>query len=123
MAITRRTEFENTTQMWIGFIRIDIRGDVKSMAVEPFGRVMLSEDEQQLTADAHAEPGGNPFIDHHVELRDPRTQDVIESFVAPLLRRATSPRPTGAAEQPAGEPLEGTAAAGEEVGVPQASAV
>jgi hypothetical protein len=47
-----RAEFRNTTNGWIGAIKLTSRGEVQPVAVAPGDTVWLSEEEQELTANA-----------------------------------------------------------------------
>jgi hypothetical protein len=52
--------FRNTTQGHVGAIKIDRRGDRRSIPVGPGEIVELSEEEQEATARAPRDPGEQP---------------------------------------------------------------
>lgn len=105
-----KTHFENTTDGYVGVVTLDPRGVEKAIAVEPHGRVWLSPEEQQLTADASKKAESSPFVEHPYTHFDEKTGDVIATGSRPLLVEVTEPRPTPASE--------GSFAQGEEVGTP-----
>lgn len=82
---TKRVEYLNTTQGYLGAIRINRRGEEESVAVEPGGRVFLNPEERELTDQSHALREHSPFTPQHVVHRDPLTGEVtFEGELCPL---------------------------------------
>lgn len=88
-----RDEFVNRTQGWIGYTRIDRKGDDKAESVEPGGRVFLTADEQELTARAHRRAEDSPFVTRAIVHFDPQTGEIIDQFDAPLLEKVIPAAP------------------------------
>lgn len=78
-AAPEETIFRNTTQGWLGAVKIDGRGVKESVAIEPGGTISLTEEEQAVTARAPRDPQNNPFLEQEYEIRDPNTGEVLES--------------------------------------------
>jgi hypothetical protein len=124
MAHDEQTEiFENTTTGFLGAIKIDRRGDRRSVSIAPGERVELTKEEQEVTAEAHRDPKGNPFVEQDFEVRDMNTGELKESGRRPPLQLVTERRPIGSDQEevgappaPAGDAAEGSFAPGEEVG-------
>lgn len=122
--------FENTTQGYVGAIKVDRRGERRSISVAPGDRVELTEEEQQITAESHRDPKGNPFIPQDYKIHDANNGALLEEGRRPPLQKVTDRRPigsdqpaadgeVGAAAEPAGDPPQGSYAPGEEVGTPE----
>lgn len=126
-------EFRNTTTGYVGAIKIDRRGERNAVALAPGETIELTVEEEEATARAHKDPADNPFTDQDYAIRDPQTNEVVESGRRPPLELVTekrelgsSRRPigsqrseeVGAAPEPDGEPATGEYASGEEVGTP-----
>lgn len=115
----QRFAFRNNTQGWLNALRKDHTGVYRSVPVAPETIVTLTREEQRLTAESHAEPRDNPFIDHEIKHFDPHTADVIRTFRAPLLELQASyegtERPIGVEDAPVG-----SADSREEGGTPDA---
>lgn len=120
---TEKHEYVNRTPGWVGAVQINRKGEEVSIAVRSGDSVFLDAEERELTARAHARPGGNPFEAREIVFHDPLTQDVTGKVFCPALERADTPRATGAVQNPTGPPPEGKAAADEEVGTPEATTV
>lgn len=119
MAKVERAEFRNTTNGWIGAIRLDGRGEEKPIAVAPGDTVWLSQEEQELTANAPRRPEDNPFLAQPFENRDPNTGEVLEEGERPQLELVSSARPTGGTTRTIpGVPPRGSYRDGEETGTP-----
>lgn len=83
----KRTEFVNKTQGFLGAIKINRKGDDESLPVAPGERVFLTEEEIELTEQAHAHAKDSPFFPREITHYDPHTLDPVEKFVsAPLAR-------------------------------------
>lgn len=82
-------EFVNRSQGWVGVTRLNRKNDEFSDVVEPGGRVFLSTEEQQLTERAHRRREDSPFVEREITHFDPLTHDIIATFTAPLLQRAS----------------------------------
>jgi hypothetical protein len=121
MAEDKKELFRNTTQGHLGVVTVDRRGERHGISVEPGGTVWLSEEEQELTAQAPRKAEHNPFIDQPYAVHDEHGE-VTEKGTRPPLVRDDSERPThpvGFAGPPEGDPPQGSYANGEETGVPQ----
>ena len=124
MALDGKAEFRNTTTGFIGAITYTPSGEEKAIAVAPGDTVWLSEDEQELTANAPRLADDNPFLSRPFEVRDPNTGELLESGERPQLELVSEHRmvPSRKREIPGiakGEPApEGAFAQGEEVGTP-----
>lgn len=79
------TTFENTTQGWVGAIKVRRNGDRDAVPVGPGERIELDAEEQLLTANAPRLPEDNPFIDRPFKDYD-QAGDVIAEGVRPQLR-------------------------------------
>lgn len=108
MAPQKRTEYRNNTQGYIGVQKINRKGDEVQLAVEPFGRVFLTDEEVTLTAQVRRRAEDSPFLESEIVHRDTNTGDEIARFTAPKLERVQ-----GAPDRPTGMRLQG-----EEVGTP-----
>jgi hypothetical protein len=138
-ALGVRDEFVNTTEGWIGAVKIGPHGEQRGMAIGPHGNVWLSEDEQILTANAPRADADNPFLERTIPPEEPgglvtklppllqlRTKGVEIKSRRPFGADAQEPEQpdeaeqeeTGAAPLPEGEPAEGTRPAEEEVATP-----
>jgi len=119
-SITTKDEFINTTDGWLGVVQLNHLGQALGASVEPGGSVFLTEEEQILTANAPREDKDNPFANGALKLRT-RAVEIRNRrpFGAPEEPDETE---TGATPQPEGEPELGSAAAGEEVATPKATA-
>ena len=73
-----RAEFRNTTNGWIGAIKLTSRGEVQPVAVAPGDTVWLSEEEQELTANAPRKPQDSPFEQQPYTVHDRNTGEVVE---------------------------------------------
>lgn len=79
------TIFRNTTQGWVGAVKIGPNGAKESVAVEAGGTVALTPREVELTARAPRKSEDNPFVDHPYEILDPNTGECLESGSRPPL--------------------------------------
>lgn len=77
--------FRNTSQGYVGAVKIDGRGNRDSVPVEPGGTVWLTPEEIELTARAPRDAKNNPFIDQPYEVLDSNTGESIEAGSRPLL--------------------------------------
>lgn len=89
----QRDEFVNRTQGWVGVVRINRKGDEVSESVEPGGRVFLTAEEQELTAQAHRRPEDSPFVVRTITHFDPHSGEPTETFEAPLLEKVPEKKP------------------------------
>lgn len=89
------TMFENTTAGWVGAIKLMRNGDRRAVAIEPHGRIELTEEEQQLTADAPRNAADSPFEPKEYASYD-EAGEVVEQGVRPALREVTEERETPA---------------------------
>lgn len=112
MAKVQKTRFRNTSKGYVGVCVYKPNGDEHGISVEPEGTVELSQDEIELTARAPREAKDNPFVPQPYEIRDPATDEVLESGVRALLVPDESERYT---------PPVGSRPDGEEVGTPKAT--
>lgn len=85
MAQKKVTRFRNTTGGYLGVVKYKPNGEEAAIAVEPHGTVELTDMEIEATARAPREAKNNPFIDQPFQIRNPETDEVIESGVRPLL--------------------------------------
>lgn len=112
MALEQAQEFRNTTQGWLTVVKLNPRsGDREPYAIPAGDTVWLTEDEQQVTANAPRQAKDNPFLLRAFKEYDMETQEIVaEGERAPLElvteRRDIPMRPIG------------SRASGEEVGVP-----
>lgn len=70
---TARSEFENGTEGNIGYIVLD-NGKEKAMSLPPGGTVLLTAQEQILTANAPARDEDNPFTNGSLRLKTPAAE-------------------------------------------------
>lgn len=135
-----RFQFVNNTEGFIGALQYAPNGDQIGVAVEPGGTVWLSVAEQEITAKAPRKAEDNPFIPHRIDVLDESTgKKVGERWVTPLTRNEESrPIPGGNNNRPIpgtgrlrpeaerllaaerGDAPDGSLAADEEVGTPDA---
>jgi hypothetical protein len=109
----KRTRYRNTTNGFVGAVRVKANGEEEGVAVEPGGWVDLTDEEVELTAKAPRRPEHNPFAPHEYEIRDEDTGEVIERGRRPLLVVDSEERIV-----PSGQPIaRGSRPPGEEVGV------
>lgn len=114
VAATTRYAFRNNTQGWLSVVKFDYRNDPKSVPVRSGAVVSLSEDEQRLTAEAHADPKDNPFVVRRIQWRDLSDPElIVKEFDAPLLEYIADHE---SAERPIG--VTGRADTREETGTP-----
>lgn len=83
----QRDEFVNRTQGWVGCVKLNRKGDEQPIAVEAGGRVFLTAEEQEITAQAHRRAEDSPFVPRQITHYDPLTHDPVDTFVAPLLEK------------------------------------
>lgn len=89
-----RDEFVNRTQGWVGYIRINRKGDEVAESLEPGDRVFLTAEEQLLTARSHRRAEDSPFETRSIVHFDQRTGEIIDQFDAPLLEKIEpTPKP------------------------------
>lgn len=109
-----KSEFLNTTQGWLGVVRINRIGEENGIAVAPGERVFLSRDEQVATANAPNHPDNNPFVAKAYTTYDDKTGDVLDTGVRAPLELVEQTRQTPDRELAAAMAPEGSFAAGEE---------
>lgn len=129
-----KVEFINNTEGYLGVVTYAPNGDERPIAVEPGGRVWLSDAEQELTAKAPKQASDNPFVPQRVPTIDPETGDITgHRWITPLTENTEDrPTPSARARQVAkatgeAQPARGDAPDGshdhlEEVGTPGAQA-
>lgn len=118
-----KRKYVNTTQGYLGVVRINRRGEDEAISLEPGQHILLSDEERKLTAEGPRNSEDNPFESQAYEIRDPDTHEVSEKGHRPPLALVTQDRPTeGRAENEeqevaaAGPAPEGSFKPGEEVG-------
>lgn len=109
MAKVPRRQFVNTTQGYVGAVRITARGDEVGVAVAPGDTVWLSDDEVEATVNAPMEAKHNPFAVQDYKVYDHDTAELIEEGQRAPLEPIIEARFM---------PEEGTYSDGEEVGTP-----
>src|SRR4051794_30453032 len=105
------TRFRNTTPGYVGVVKYKANGDEHAIAVEPHGTVELTDVEIEATARAPKEGKDNPFENQPFEVRDPNTDEIIETGMRPVLVIDDEERAA---------PVQGSRAPDEEVGDPDA---
>ena len=83
----KRTAFENKTAGYLGAVKIDRKGDEKSVLVAPGDRVFLTQEEVELTEQSHARLADSPFTIREIVHIDPATGDEIARFTAAPLTK------------------------------------
>lgn len=102
MATTRtqrakRTQFVNRSQGWLGAVKVNREGKASGVTVAPGDSIYLTDEEIELTAEAHYRPEDSPFVVKHIVLRDQFSQEIVEEFdAAPLERVAANTKTTAA---------------------------
>lgn len=130
MAI-EKAQFRNTTSSHQGAVIFDQANKPHGISVAPGDTVWLSEDEQQMTANAPQDPHDNPFLPLHDVLDEERKPTGEKRPIFELeqtLRPITGGRPIGAdatadpgaPAEPTGSAPTGESAPGEEVAKPDA---
>jgi hypothetical protein len=109
MEKTVKTRFRNTSQGYVGCVIYKPNGNEHGVSVEPEGTIELSQEEIELTARAPREASKNPFLPQPYEIRDPATDEVMDSGSRPLLVVDEEERFT---------PTVGSRKNGEETGIP-----
>lgn len=112
-----KQQFQSNFQGWTHVKVFDHEGKVTTERVEPLGVCWLTPTEQQLTANMHARPEDNPFLEREHVHYDEKTLDEVKRFTAPTFQLVDggqfAARPTGAQQAP-----EGRFAPGEITGTP-----
>lgn len=110
--------FRNTTGGHLGVIKVNRRGEEVSTVVEPGGEVLLTAEEQELTANAPSDPKKNPFLDQPYEDFDDEGTSIDKGYrpqLAVIDEKRPIPADAAAGEQPPApqgsrDPLEVTGA-------------
>lgn len=97
------TRYVNTTSGQVGVTRVRRNGDVYGDVVPPNGEIELTEEEQQLTANAPATAEASPFNPQPYQDFDEAGEMIAEGVRAPLEVIADRPVPEATAEAPAPE--------------------
>lgn len=79
------TRFRNTTGGFVGVVKYKPNGEESAIAVEPHGTVELTDEEIEATARAPREARDNPFEPQPFEVRDPNSDEIIETGERPFL--------------------------------------
>lgn len=83
----KRVGFVNRTQGLVGAVKVNRKGDPDGVPVDPGSRVFLTEEEIELTEQAHAREEDSPFKLREIVHRDPLTGDETARFTAAPLER------------------------------------
>lgn len=87
-----KREYQNRTQGWLGAITISRKGDEVPIPVAPGERVFLTDEERDLTGNAHKQRKNSPFEIHHIKIYD-AVGEVVEEWDGPLLELVKPARP------------------------------
>ncbi len=83
--LAERQQFKNESGGWQGVVIIGPRNEPRGIAVAPDDTVWLTEDEQELTANAPRRPENNPFIPQTVVRRNAETDAEENVEITPLV--------------------------------------
>lgn len=86
----RKIEFVNRTQGLIGANKLDRNNLEIAIVVNPGDHVFLTEEEIEMTAQAHKMPESSPFHPREIVSYDPQTLEETERFIAAPLERVKS---------------------------------
>src|SRR4051812_14222348 len=95
------TTFENTTQGWVGAIKVRRNGDRDAVPVGPGERIELDAEEQLLTANAPRLPEHNPFVDQPFKDYDQAGDLIAEGVLAASDRQRAAPARAQPVRRPA----------------------
>lgn len=83
----KREGYENRTQGYLGAVKVNRKGDAEGVPVDPGTVVYLSDEEVELTEQAHAKPDDSPFKLREIVHFDPDTGDEAARFTAAPLSK------------------------------------
>lgn len=83
----KKIEFINRTQGYLGAIKIDRKGDEKSVPVAPGERIFQTPEEVELTEQSHAHAEDSPYVVREIVHYEQATGDETNRFTAAPLER------------------------------------
>jgi hypothetical protein len=91
-----KSQYENVTQGLLGVVQIDRNNNPVGQPVEPGDFVWLTDEEVELSSQAHKRPDDSPFTIREIVHRDPRTHNETARFTAAPLRKVERTKRAGA---------------------------
>lgn len=129
----QKREFKNMTGGHLGAVIINRKGEPEGVSIPPGETIFLSDEEQELTANAPRRAEDNPFLPRDIVIHDIKNGDVLDEYTEPPLKPVDEKRPIPGATagdgggdttaddgEDDGKPPEGEYQAEEEVATPEA---